>query len=86
METVEFYDYDTKETVCFTVVERTVFGGEEFLLVTDPASEEEEETAYILRVLTDDDEDYTYQMVDDDELLSVLGGIFQELLEDTEIH
>ncbi len=85
-EILEFFDIESGKNVRFEVLERTVFGGEDFLLVTDPDTEADEEMAYIMRALITDDQDYTYEMVDDDELLAVLSGIFQELLEDTEIH
>ncbi len=84
-EILEFYDMESGENVRFEIVEETVFRGETFLLVTIPEPEGEEEEALILRVGQDDGEDLTYETVDDEKLLDVLSGIFEELLGDTEI-
>ncbi len=84
-EILEFYDMESGENVRFEIVEETVFRGETFLLVTIPEPEGEEENALILRVRQDNGEDLTYETVDDEKLLDVLSGIFEELLEDTEI-
>ena len=85
-EILEFYDMESGENVRFEVVEQTTFHGETYLLVTFPEPEEDEENAYILRVKQDDGADLTYETVDDEKLLGVLSGIFEELLGDTEIH
>lgn len=83
-EILEFYDMELGENVRFEVLEETSLNGETFLLVTDPKPSEEA-LCYILRKSKDDGEDLTYETVDDEKLLNVLSGIFEELLEDTEI-
>lgn len=68
----------------FYVLEETRVAGVNYLLVTD--SEEEEADCYILKdVSADGDAEAVYEMVEDDETLNALSGIFGELMENTEI-
>lgn len=83
-EILEFYDIQLQANVRFAVLEETELNGQTFLLVTDPQPSEED-LCYILRKCGEDGEDLTYETVDDEKLLNVLSGIFEELLEDTEI-
>ena len=83
-EILEFYDVELGENVRFEVLEETTLNGETFLLVTDPQPSDED-LCYIMRKSGEDGEDLTYETVDDEKLLNVLSGIFEELLEDTEI-
>lgn len=77
------FETEDGEKVLFYVVEETMLGGINYLLVTD--SEEEEADAYIMREMTDQDGQGVYEMVEDDEELDAVSKIFSELLEDIEL-
>lgn len=81
MEKITFTAPDTGETVEFIVLEETIVSGKSYLLVTEDEGEEAE--AYILRKSSDVSEDISeYEFVTNDEELSSIGKIFEELLED----
>lgn len=72
------------EEVEFFVIEETRIAGINYLLVSD--SETEDGDAYILKDTSDsEDSDALYEMVEDDEELSYLSKIFNELLGDEDI-
>jgi uncharacterized protein YrzB (UPF0473 family) len=72
------------EEVEFFVIEETRIAGINYLLVSD--SETEDGNAYILKDTSDsEDSDALYEMVEDDEELSYLSKIFNELLGDEDI-
>ena len=72
------------EEVEFFVIEETRIAGINYLLVSD--SETEGGDAYILKDTSDsEDSDALYEMVEDDEELSYLSKIFNELLGDEDI-
>ena len=72
------------ETAEFFVLEQTVLGGINYILVTD--SEEEEAEALILKDMSKQgEEEALYEIVEDDGELEVVSKIFQEMLEDVEI-
>lgn len=72
------------EEVKFFVIEETRIAGINYLLVSD--SETEDGDAYILKDTSDsEDSDALYEMVEDDEELSYLSKIFNELLGDEDI-
>ncbi len=77
------FETEDGEKVLFYVVEETMLGGINYLLVTD--SEEEEADAYIMREMTDQDGQGVYETVEDDEELDAVSKIFSELLEDIEL-
>lgn len=78
------FTLETDETVDFYVLEQTMLGGVNYILVTD--SEDEEAEALILKDMTADGEkEALYQIVDDDRELEAVSKIFQEMLEDVEI-
>ena len=79
---IEFETDDGKKAP-FYVVEETMLGGINYLLVTD--SGEEEADAYIMREMTDQDGQGVYEMVEDDEELEAVSKIFSELLEDIKL-
>jgi len=76
------FETENGEKVLFYVVEETMLGGINYLLVTD--SEEEEADAYIMREMTDRDGQGVYEMVEDEEELEAVSKIFSELLDDIE--
>lgn len=72
------------ETAEFYVLEQTMIGGINYLLVAD--SEDEEAEALILKDLSaQGDEEALYEVVEDDRELGAVSKIFQEMLEDVEI-
>lgn len=86
MEKIEFTFNDTNETVAFYVLEQTKINGSTYILVT--ASEDEEEDAECLimkEVSVGDDEECIYEIVEDDMELKAVSGVFEELLENTDI-
>ena len=84
MEKVEF-TLDTGETVSFYVLEQTMLGGIQYILVTDV--EEGDGEALILKELPSEDvqEESTFEGVEDDEELSAVAAVCENLLEDVEL-
>ena len=84
MEKVEF-TLETGETVSFYVLEQTMLGGSQDILVTDV--EEGDGEALILKELPSEDvqEESTFEVVEDDEELSAVAAVFENLLEDVEL-
>ncbi|MBO6015535.1 MAG: DUF1292 domain-containing protein [Lachnospiraceae bacterium] len=83
MEKIEFRT-DDGETVFFYVLEQTRIGGIGYLLVTDEP--EGDGQALILKDLSGDNEaESLYQIVDGDEELDAVGGVFSNMLEDVDI-
>lgn len=84
MEKVGF-TLDTGETVSFYVLEQTMLGGIQYILVTDV--EEGDGEALILKELPSEgaQEESTFEVVDDDEELSAVAAVFENLLEDVEL-
>ncbi len=72
---------DGDEPVDFFVLEQTRISGVNYILVTD--FEEGDGEALILKDLSAEDEpDSVYSIVDDDEELKAVAGVFEGLLED----
>lgn len=72
-------------TVQFCVLEQTRFYGVDYLLVTEDETSEEAEV-YILKDLSGEDSaEAVYEIVDDEEELHAVAGLFEELLEDVDI-
>lgn len=83
MEKVIF-TFDDNETVEFFVLEETKINGCKYILVTE--SEEDEAEAYVLKDLApEDSEESIYEMVEDENELAMVSGLFAELLEDVDI-
>lgn len=74
------------DPVEFYVIEQTKIGGCHYILVTDV--EEGDGEALILKevsnVRDDSSEESTFAVVTDDEELSAVAGVFEDLLEDVE--
>lgn len=66
----------------FFVLEKADIAGVSYLLVED--SDEEEAGALILKEIEQGDE-ITYELVEDEKELRIIGKYFEELLEDVEI-
>ncbi len=84
MEKIKFMSEEQKTQVEFFVLEQTKINGVSYILVTD--SERGDAQCLILRDLScAEDEDSVYEIVDDDNELSVISKVFEELLEDVDI-
>ncbi|MDF2542150.1 MAG: hypothetical protein K0S47_1868 [Herbinix sp.] len=75
------------EEVTFRVLEQTKLSGFSYLLVTDDSDDEDEAEALILKdVSLETDEEAIYDIVEDEQELEVLAGIFRELVEDIDLY
>ena len=82
LEKIEFRT-DDGETVFFYVVEQTRINGMNYLLVAD--TEEGDGQALILKDLSQDGtEESVYEIVDSDEELEAVSGVFANMLEDVD--
>lgn len=80
LEKIEFCT-DDGENVFFYVVEQTRINGMNYILVSD--TEEGDGQALILKDLSQDgDEESVYEIVDSDEELDAVGGVFANMLAD----
>lgn len=68
----------------FYILEQTMIGGANYLLVTD--SEGEDGEALILRdVSAPEDAEAVYEIVDDDETLNAVAAVFEKIMDDIDI-
>ena len=79
MEKITFTFEDTNETVDFFVLEQTKLNGATYLLVADNESDDAEETE------SGNEQDNLYDIVEDDNELTAVSKVFEELLEDVDI-
>ena len=83
MEKIKFLDEDGESTEWY-VLEQTTVGGINYILVTD--AEEGDGEALILKDLSaPGDEEADYVIVEDDEELKSVAGIFENLVEDVKL-
>ena len=74
------------EEVIFSVIEQTRLGGINYLLVSTRENIDGEEEVLILKDLSKDtDTEAVYEIVEDDQELELVAGIFEELIDDIEI-
>ena len=84
MEKITFTP-DGEDTIDFYVLEQTTIGGVNYILVTD-AEEDEDGEAYILKAASGaDDNEQVYSMVEDDEELAAVAGVFENMLDDIDL-
>jgi uncharacterized protein YrzB (UPF0473 family) len=84
MEKIAFA-LDGNKTVDFYVLEQTTIGGVNYILVTD-AAEDEDGEAYILKALPGTQEnEQVYVMVEDDDELDAVAGVFENMLDDIDL-
>ena len=84
MEIIQCTLADGEEKAEFFVLEQTRIGGVSYILVTD--SEDEDGEALILKDLSKDgEEEAVYEIVDDDEELTAVSKVFNEMLEDVDL-
>lgn len=83
MEKIKFMSEEMQEME-FYVLEQTKLNGVSYILVTD--SEEDDAECLILKDTSAEDEaESIYEIVEDDNELSAILKVFEELLEDIEI-
>lgn len=74
---------DENEAVEFYVLEQTRIGGVNYILVTD--AEEGDGDALILKDMSGDgEEESIFSIVDDEEELSAVAGVFQNMMDDVD--
>ena len=85
MEKITFKPDGEGRAVDFYVLEQTTIGGVNYILVTD-AEEGDDGEAYVLKdgSGTDGDEQ-VYTMVDDDDELAAVAGVFESMLDDIDL-
>ncbi len=71
------------EELTFYIVEQTILGNINYLLVTD--SEDEQAQAYIMKETGAETEDAFYEFVEDDVEFEAIAKVFEELLEDVDL-
>ena len=83
MEKITFRP-DGEEPVDFFVLEQTRIGGINYILVTD--CEEGDGEALILKDLSSDgEEEGVYTIVEDDDELNAVAGVFANMLDDVDL-
>ena len=84
MEKIKFMSEEMNEEVDFYVLEQTKVGGVSYILVTD--SEDDDAECLILKETeSGNEQDNLYDIVEDDNELTAVSKVFEELLEDVEI-
>jgi hypothetical protein len=84
MEKIQFVT-DDNEVVDFYILEETRINGINYLLVSESADDEEAE-AYILKDTSSEESiEASYEFVEDDNEISAVGKVFEELLEDIDL-
>ena len=84
MEKIQFVT-DDNEVVDIYILEETRINGINYILVTDSEDDEEAE-AYILKDTSSEESiEASYEFVEDDNELSAVGKVFEELLEDIDL-
>ena len=85
METIKLFT-DEGDEVEFFVEEQTRINGCSYLLVSETASEDEDIQAYILKDTSKDESlEACYVFVEDEDELSAVSAVFQQMLEDTDL-
>ena len=84
MEKITFTFEDTNETVDFFVLEQTKLNGATYLLVADNESDDAE-FLILKETESGNEQDNLYDIVEDDNELTAVSKVFEELLEDVDI-
>lgn len=84
MDKITFTFEDTNETVDFFVLEQTKLNGATYLLVADNESDDAE-CLILKETESGNDQDNLYDIVEDDNELTAVSKVFEELLEDVDI-
>lgn len=83
-EKIKFLGEDGEE-IEFFVLEQTRVSGVNYLLVTDSMDDDDAVALIVKDISNESDSEAVYDIVTDDEEMSALAKIFNELLEDTEL-
>lgn len=83
-KTIPFLTEDGKE-VEFYILEQTMIGGVNYLLVTDDIEAEETEVMMMKESQDSDGLYASYEFVEDDQELSAISRVFEELIDDVDI-
>lgn len=85
MEKITFTPDGEDTAVDFYVLEQTTIGGVNYILVTD-AEEEEDGEAYILKASPEaDGDEQVYHMVEEEDELVAVAGVFENMLDDIDL-
>lgn len=84
MEKITFTFEDTNETVDFFVLQQTKLNGATYLLVADNESDDAE-CLILKETESGNEQDNLYDIVEDDNELTAVSKVFEELLEDVDI-
>ena len=85
MEKITFKPDGGEAVVDFYVLEQTTIGGVNYILVTD-AEEEEDGEAYILKASPEaDGDEQVYHMVEEEDELVAVAGVFENMLDDIDL-
>ncbi|MCR5585226.1 MAG: DUF1292 domain-containing protein [Lachnospiraceae bacterium] len=76
---------DSGDEVEFRVVEQTKLNGSTYLLVLNTTEGEEDEALILKEISTDDKNEITYEILEDDDELNAIAGVFEGLLEDIQL-
>ena len=83
MEKITFMPQDG-DAVEFYVLEQTMIGGVNYLLVTDSA-EDDGEALILCDVSAPEDPEAVYEIVEDDEKLNAVAAVFEKIMDDIDI-
>ena len=84
MEKITFTFEDTNETVDFFVLEQTKLNGATYLLVADNESDDAE-CLILKETESGNEQDNLYDIVEDNNELTAVSKVVEELLEDVDI-
>lgn len=77
---------DDGEEVDFFVLEQTKLNGVDYLLVSDTLDDEDEDVeVYIMKEVKEEDGLTSYEFVEDENEIGIIGKLFQEILEESDM-
>ncbi|MCR5823734.1 MAG: DUF1292 domain-containing protein [Lachnospiraceae bacterium] len=76
---------ESGEEIEFRVLEQTKLNGNTYLLVLDIMEGEEDEALILKEVSTDGKDEITYEILEDDEEIKAIAGVFEGLLDDIQL-
>lgn len=83
MEKITFADPENGQDLDCFIIEQTCINGINYLLVAE--EDADDSLAYILKEIQTDEDEAMYVIVDDDDELEAISGVFSEMLEDIDI-
>lgn len=77
---------DDGEEVEFFVLEQTKLNGTDYLLVSDTLDEEDDDVeVYIMKEVEEENGLTSYEFVEDENEIGIIGKLFQEILEESDM-